>query len=151
MLVHHKDYETTETVLDAWGPNPWEQPENQLPKPDGELFFDKLSSVYLTGTMHDEHSPSHLLVANTNVCRDVCADKYQSPCNHFCPASVYEMVADEELAGKKRLQGELYKLHPLQDLRSEMPRSIISSGRRLRAAVVLIIKKRDFHRGFGPF
>ena len=104
MLVHHKDYETTETVLDAWGPNPWEQPENQLPKPDGELFFDKLSSVYLTGTMHDEHSPSHLLVANTNVCRDVCADKYQSPCNHFCPASVYEMVADEELVGKKRLQ-----------------------------------------------
>jgi electron-transferring-flavoprotein dehydrogenase len=102
--IAHKDYETTESVLDAWGPRPWEQPENQLPKPDGVLFFDKLSSVYLTGTMHDEHSPSHLLVANTSVCRDVCYDKYQSPCNHFCPASVYEMVPDEEVAGKKRLQ-----------------------------------------------
>lgn len=102
--IPHKDYETTEAVVDAWGPRPWEQAENQLPKPDGVLFFDKLSSVYLTGTMHDEHSPSHLLVANTSVCRDVCHEKYQSPCNHFCPANVYEMVPDEEVAGKKRLQ-----------------------------------------------
>lgn len=104
MRIEHKDYETTEPVLDAWGPKPWDQPENQLPKPDGVLFFDKLSSVYLTGTMHDEDSPSHLLVANTSVCRDVCYEKYQSPCNHFCPASVYEMVPDEEVSGKKRLQ-----------------------------------------------
>ncbi|MES2856402.1 MAG: electron transfer flavoprotein-ubiquinone oxidoreductase [Bdellovibrionota bacterium] len=104
MKIEHKDYETTETVLDMWGPRPWEQEENQLPKPDGVLFFDKLSSVYLTGTMHDEHSPSHLLVANTSVCRDVCYEKYQSPCNHFCPASVYEMVPDQEIPGKKRLQ-----------------------------------------------
>ena len=104
MKIEHKDYETTEPVLDTWGPRPWDQPENQLPPADGKLFYDKLSSVYLTGTMHDEHAPSHLLVANTSVCRDVCHDKYQSPCNHFCPASVYEMVPDEEIAGKKRLQ-----------------------------------------------
>ncbi len=104
MKIQHKDYETTEPVLDTWGPRPWEQEENQAPKPDGVLFFDKLSSVYLTGTMHDEHSPSHLKVANTSVCRDVCYDKYQSPCNHFCPASVYEMVPDVEIPGKKRLQ-----------------------------------------------
>lgn len=104
LKIDHKDYETTDSVLDTWGPNPWEEPENQLPKADGTLFFDKLSSVYLTGTMHDEHSPSHLLVSNTSVCRDVCHEKYQSPCNHFCPASVYEMVPDEEVPGKKRLQ-----------------------------------------------
>jgi electron-transferring-flavoprotein dehydrogenase len=104
MPIHHKDYETTEPVLDAWGPQPWDEPDNQLPKPDGVLFFDKLSSVYLTGTMHDEDSPSHLLVANTSVCRDVCHEKYQSPCNHFCPANVYEMVPDEEIPGRKRLQ-----------------------------------------------
>ena len=102
--IEHKDYETTEAVMDAWGPRPWENPDNQLPKPDGQLFYDKLSSVYLTGTMHDEDSPSHLLVANTSVCRDVCYEKYQSPCNHFCPAAVYEMVPDEEIPGKKRLQ-----------------------------------------------
>ena len=104
MRIEHKDYETTESVLDAWGPRPWDEPENQLPKPDGVLFFDKLSSVYLTGTSHDEDSPSHLKVANMNVCRDVCHEKYQSPCNHFCPASVYEMVPDQEVPGKKRLQ-----------------------------------------------
>lgn len=104
MKIEHKDYETTEPVLDAWGPRPWEQPENQLPKPDGTLFFDKLSSVYLTGTLHDEDSPNHLLVQNTGVCRDVCHEKYNSPCNHFCPANVYEMVPDEEIPGKKRLQ-----------------------------------------------
>ena len=104
LKIKHKDYETTEPVADVWGPKPFENPDNQLPKPDGILFFDKLSSVYLTGTMHDEHSPSHLLVANTSVCRDVCHEKYQSPCNHFCPASVYEMVPDQEIPGKKRLQ-----------------------------------------------
>lgn len=102
--IEHKDYETTEPVLDTWGPRPWEEEENKLPQPDGTLFFDKLSSVYLTGTMHDEDSPNHLLVANTSVCRDVCYEKYQSPCNHFCPASVYEMVPDLEIPGKKRLQ-----------------------------------------------
>jgi electron-transferring-flavoprotein dehydrogenase len=104
MPIEHKDYETTESVLDAWGPQPWEEKPNVLPKPDGVLFFDKLSSVYLTGTMHDEDSPNHLKVANTGVCRDVCHEKYNSPCNHFCPASVYEMVPDTEIPGKKRLQ-----------------------------------------------
>ena len=104
MKINHKDYQTTESVLDTWGPQPWEQKANILPKPDGVLFFDKLSSVYLTGTMHDEDSPNHLLVANTGVCRDVCHEKYNSPCNHFCPANVYEMVPDTEIPGKKRLQ-----------------------------------------------
>lgn len=101
--IEHKDFETTEPVLDAWGPRPWEEPENQLPKADGVLFFDKLSSVYLTGTMHDEHSPNHLLVSDTSICRDVCHEKFQSPCNHFCPANVYEMQPDESAQGKKKL------------------------------------------------
>jgi electron-transferring-flavoprotein dehydrogenase len=99
-----KDYEHTEEVLDVWGPTPWQEKENQLPQMDGTLFFDKLSSVYLTGTMHDEHSPSHLIIKEPSVCRDVCHERYQSPCNHFCPAAVYEMVPDETMAGKKRLQ-----------------------------------------------
>jgi electron-transferring-flavoprotein dehydrogenase len=99
-----KDSEHTEEVVDVWGPLPWEDEANKLPPMDSTLFFDKLSSVYMTGTMHDEHSPNHLLVENPNVCRDVCHEKYQSPCNHFCPAAVYEMVPDEALSGKKRLQ-----------------------------------------------
>ena len=80
-----------------------QHPENQLPKADGKLFFDKLSSVYLTRTMHDEDSPNHLLLQNGSVCRDICEPKYKSPCNHFCPANVYEMLT-EASSGSKYLQ-----------------------------------------------
>jgi len=91
-MPFHEDFTTTEPFVDVWGPDPMSQPELQLPKPDGKLFFDKLSSVYLTGTHHDEHSPNHLLVGNTDICRTECAPKYKSPCTHFCPANVYEML-----------------------------------------------------------
>ncbi len=103
-LTIERDLDATASVLDIWGPEPFERDENKLPIPDGKLFFDKLSSVYLTGTFHDEDSPNHLKIANPDVCREVCYEKYQSPCNHFCPASVYEMVPDEVHAGQKRLQ-----------------------------------------------
>ncbi len=99
-----KDSKTTLPVKEIWGEAGIKDPENQLPKPDNILFFDKLSSVYLTGTKHDEDSPNHLLLQNGSICKDVCAPKYNSPCNHFCPASVYEMVPDEVEAGKQRLQ-----------------------------------------------
>lgn len=88
----HKDSSRTETVLDVWGADPWSREELQLPKPDGKLFFDKLGSVYLTGTKHDEDSPNHLLVQKEDICRSTCYPKYQSPCTHFCPANVYEML-----------------------------------------------------------
>ncbi len=98
----HIDYTTTKPVVDVWGSGAKEDEANKLPKADGILFFDKLSSVYLTGTMHDENSPNHLHVANTDICRDICHPQYNSPCNHFCPAAVYEMVDDG--AHKKKLQ-----------------------------------------------
>lgn len=98
------DEKMTESVLDVWGAKGLDDSENQLPKTDGKLFFDKLSSVYLTGTMHDEDSPNHLLLQDGSVCRDVCEPKYKSPCNHFCPASVYEMIDSAEHDGKKDLQ-----------------------------------------------
>jgi electron-transferring-flavoprotein dehydrogenase len=104
MPIEHRDAQATERALEVWGADALANADNQLPKPDGTLFFDKLGSVYLTGTMHDEDSPCHLLVPNRDICREECHPKYNSPCNHFCPASVYEMVADEERPGKKRLQ-----------------------------------------------
>ena len=104
-MLAHKDASTTEKVVDIWGPDGLEQEENQLPPPDGMLFYDKLSSVYLTGTMHDEDSPNHLLVADGDICRTICEPQYKSPCNHFCPASVYEMVpALNGQPGEKDLQ-----------------------------------------------
>jgi electron-transferring-flavoprotein dehydrogenase len=103
-MKNHPDFSTTKTVIDVWGSGGLEDHANQLPKADGILFFDKLSSVYLTGTMHDENSPNHLHVANTDICREVCHPQYNSPCNHFCPASVYEMVETGARPGKKNLQ-----------------------------------------------
>lgn len=104
MPIENKDYETTQTVLDVWGAEGLETPSNQLPEPDNKLFFDKLSSVYMTGTMHDEDSPNHLKLQDGNICQDVCYPKYKSPCNHFCPAKVYEMIESEEDPAKKKLQ-----------------------------------------------
>lgn len=96
----HKDALTTEKLADVWGAEGVSRPENQLPQPDGTLFFDKLSSVYLTGTMHDEDSPNHLLLQNGDICRTVCKPQYDSPCVKFCPANVYEMLPTTQEAGK---------------------------------------------------
>ncbi|MBX3039429.1 MAG: electron transfer flavoprotein-ubiquinone oxidoreductase [Bdellovibrionaceae bacterium] len=100
----HKDAGTTEKVVDVWGPEGLQHPENQLPKADGTLFFDKLSSVYLTGTMHDEDSPNHLLLGDGDICRTVCEPQYKSPCVRFCPASVYEMLPSQKHQGQYDLQ-----------------------------------------------
>lgn len=101
----HTDASTTEKVVDIWGPEGLKDPENQLPKPDNtNMFFDKLSSVYLTGTMHDEDSPNHLILKNGDICRTVCEPQYKSPCNHFCPAAVYEMVPSKKPDGPYDLQ-----------------------------------------------
>lgn len=103
-----KDSKTTEPVVEIWGVARERHQDRQLPCPDGKLFFDKLSSVSLTGTQHEENSPNHLLVQDKNVCSDICHDKFRSPCHFFCPAHVYEMVPDEKLAhlgmDRKKLQ-----------------------------------------------
>ncbi len=64
-------------------------------KPDGKLTFDKLADVYLSGTTHEEDQPAHLVVADVSVCAKRCREEYGNPCQHFCPAHVYEMVPDE--------------------------------------------------------
>jgi electron-transferring-flavoprotein dehydrogenase len=99
----HADYSTTEPFIDIWGPNPEQNPSLQLPKVDGKLFFDKLGSVYLTGTLHDEHSPNHLIVENPDVCQSKCLPRYKTPCVHFCPASVYEMLPSQGQPGQFEL------------------------------------------------
>ncbi|MBY0555514.1 electron transfer flavoprotein-ubiquinone oxidoreductase [bacterium] len=100
----HVDAKTTLKVAEVWGSEGEKAPENQLPAADGTLMFDKLGSVYLTGTMHDEDSPNHLLLQNGDICRTVCEPQYKSPCVKFCPASVYEMLPSTQEAGKYDLQ-----------------------------------------------
>ncbi|HEV2418826.1 MAG TPA: electron transfer flavoprotein-ubiquinone oxidoreductase [Terriglobia bacterium] len=71
-------------------------------KPDGSLTFDKLADVYHSGTHHEEDQPPHLLIADYNICNDRCAREYGNPCQHFCPAAVYEM--EDQPDGGRRLK-----------------------------------------------
>ena len=91
-MPSHEDAKTTQKWVDVWGGPGLDHEDVQLPPPDGKLFYDKLSSVYLTGTQHDEDSPNHLILKNGNICRETCEPQYKSPCTHFCPAKVYEML-----------------------------------------------------------
>ncbi len=61
--------------------------------PDRQLTFDKLTNVHYSGTRHDEDQPEHLLV-HTDVCHTICTEEYGNPCQRFCPANVYEIIAD---------------------------------------------------------
>jgi electron-transferring-flavoprotein dehydrogenase len=70
---------------------------------DGKITFSKEHLVGFSGTQHEVDQPSHLVVADTDLCRDVCTEEYGNPCENFCPAAVYEMVPDTEKPGKKKL------------------------------------------------
>jgi|FLOH01.1.fsa_nt_gi electron-transferring-flavoprotein dehydrogenase len=60
------------------------------PKFDNELTFDKLTDVFHSGSVHEEDQPCHLVVGDTSICVDKCTQEYGNPCQHFCPAAVYE-------------------------------------------------------------
>jgi len=72
------------------------QPKVEIPS-----FKPKLDGLYLSGTGHEEDQPSHLLIADPEICRERCAEEFGNPCTRFCPAQVYEMVEDEERGGRK--------------------------------------------------
>ena len=64
------------------------------PKPDGVLSFDKLSSVFLSNTNHDENQPSHLKLCDPSIPIEVNLPKYGEPARLYCPAGVYEVLYD---------------------------------------------------------
>ena len=70
---------------------------------DGKLTFSKEHLVGFSGTEHEADQPSHLVVADVDLCSDVCAEEYGNPCESFCPAAVYEMVDDPANPGRKEL------------------------------------------------
>jgi len=69
-------------------------------KPDGKLTFDKLSDVYHSSTHHEEDQPSHLKIADFDICNHRCTHEYGNPCQYFCPAQVYEMEDNANGSGK---------------------------------------------------
>lgn len=70
---------------------------------DGTLTFDKLSDVYLSDTAHEEDQPCHLKILDFDICHNRCTYEYGNPCQHFCPAGVYEMVAEGEKGRRLRV------------------------------------------------
>lgn len=71
-------------------------PVINYPKPDNKLSFDKLSSVFLSNTNHEEEQPCHLKLADSSIPISVNLAKYAEPAQRYCPAGVYEVESTEE-------------------------------------------------------
>ncbi|WP_286262390.1 electron transfer flavoprotein-ubiquinone oxidoreductase [Thalassotalea atypica] len=73
-----------------------EAPMINYAKPDGKLSFDRLSSVFLSNTNHEEEQPCHLKLADASIPMTVNLEKYAEPAQRYCPAGVYEIQETEE-------------------------------------------------------
>ena len=79
-----------------------EAPRIAYPKPDGKLTFDRLSSVFISNTNHEENQPPHLQLRDPGRWQGVNWEQFASPESRYCPAGVYEAVGVEQ--GEPRLQ-----------------------------------------------
>jgi electron-transferring-flavoprotein dehydrogenase len=94
--LHHR-HADNETLTEAG-----KAPRIAYPKPDGVLTFDKLSSVFISNTNHEENQPSHLQLADPGKAVSLNWEHFRGPEARYCPAGVYEFVDVEE--GKPKLQ-----------------------------------------------
>jgi len=92
-MGHHADHEQLGNKNDY--------PVIDYPKPDGVVSFDRSSSVYLSGTNHDDNQPAHLRLRDDSVPILLNLEKYDAPEQRYCPAGVYEIIETE---GKPALQ-----------------------------------------------
>jgi electron-transferring-flavoprotein dehydrogenase len=87
-LRHQNDYENLKSAKDV--------PVIEYPKPDGIVSFDRNSSVFLSGTNHEENQPSHLILKNEDIPISHNLTIYASPEQRYCPAGVYEIVRNDD-------------------------------------------------------
>ena len=92
-LHHRPDHTSLKSAADS---SPIE-----YPKPDGEITFDLLSSVFLSNTNHEEEQPCHLTLKQDTVAVEINLAKYAGPEARYCPAGVYEFI---EVDGAMQLQ-----------------------------------------------
>jgi len=71
-------------------------PRIQYPKPDGVISFDRLSSVFLSNTNHEENQPAHLKLKDPSIPIAHNLPRYDEPAQRYCPAGVYEVVRNED-------------------------------------------------------
>jgi electron-transferring-flavoprotein dehydrogenase len=93
-MKHHADHSAT-MRKDLFKPIVY-------PKPDGVISFDRLSSVFMSNTNHEEDQPSHLTLKDQSIPITVNLELYDSPETRYCPAGVYEIIGKEE--GNPKLQ-----------------------------------------------
>jgi electron-transferring-flavoprotein dehydrogenase len=93
----HHPHKDNETLVEAD-----KAPKIAYPRPDGVLTFDRLSSVFISNTNHEENQPAHLHLLDPSKAISVNWDHYRSPETRYCPAGVYEIVGAEE--GHPQLQ-----------------------------------------------
>ena len=85
---HHSDHDQLRPAA--------EMPKINYPKPDGIVSFDRNSSVYLSGTNHNENQPVHLQLKVASVAIDHNLALYDAPEQRYCPAGVYEIIHDQD-------------------------------------------------------
>jgi electron-transferring-flavoprotein dehydrogenase len=86
-LKNHNDYDRLKKASDS-------KPID-YPKPDGKLTFDRLSSVFISNTNHEENQPAHLTLLDPSKAISVNWNEYRSPETRYCPAGVYEIVGED--------------------------------------------------------
>ena len=94
-MHHHADHTALKKANEC--------PKIEYPKPDGEVSFDKLSSVFLSATNHEEDQPVHLTLKDSSVPIEVNLAEYDAPEQRYCPAGVYEIVREDD-GSNPRLQ-----------------------------------------------
>ena len=85
---HHADHEMLKPASEC-------KPID-YPKPDGVITFDRLSSVFLSNTNHEENQPVHLTLRDASVPETINLPRYDGPEQRFCPAGVYEFIDDND-------------------------------------------------------
>ena len=97
-LHHHPDHAALKKASEC--------PRIEYPKPDGEVSFDRNSSVFLSNTNHEEDQPVHLMLKDDSVPIAVNLAEYDAPEQRYCPAGVYEIVHEGEDAPRLQINAQ---------------------------------------------
>ncbi len=97
------DFSHLDTLRAYYGTDSPSEAQRGVIKFDGKITFDKETDVYYSAATHEEQQPPHLKIADPEICATRCREEYGNPCQHFCPANVYEIEEDEE-TGKRTVK-----------------------------------------------
>jgi electron-transferring-flavoprotein dehydrogenase len=87
-MHHHADHEAMNPAAQCT--------PIDYPKPDGKISFDRLSSVFISNTNHEENQPCHLQLKDKSIPVDFNLAQYDAPEQRYCPAGVYEIIRDAD-------------------------------------------------------